>query len=142
MKPVNQARSLIPLAVICLLGMGCGCWTANETEGLKQKRQSAEVEVHGEKKWTVIPERGLVPDERTAIRIAVAAWSPIYGEKRIQWGKPYHATLRDGVWTVRGSIPKPPFPYCWIPRALMFGGVAEADISQKDGRIIRVFHTK
>ena len=77
------------------------------------------------------PKEGFVPDERTAIAIAVAVWTPIYGEKQIAGEKPYVATLKDGIWTVEGSLPKG-----WT------GGVAIAEIAQSDGRIIAVVHGK
>ena len=80
------------------------------------------------------PPGGYVPDEVTAIKIAVAVWEPIYGADKIAGEKPFHATLRDGVWTVTGSMPSPP------PR--MSGGVAIAEISKDDGHIIRVAHGK
>jgi len=72
-----------------------------------------------------------VRNQATAIKIAVAAWEPIYGAAHIAGEKPYHATLHRGVWTVTGSLPKG-----------MKGGVAVADISAQDGRIIRISHGK
>lgn len=80
---------------------------------------------------TYKPEEGYVPDAETAIAIAVAVWNPIYGKKKIAGEKPYRASLKDGVWTVRGSLPKG-----------MKGGVAEVDISKDDGRILRLIHGK
>jgi len=77
------------------------------------------------------PKEGMVPDTATAISIAVAVWNPIYGEKEIALEKPYNATLKSGLWTVTGSVPGG-----WV------GGVATAVISKKDGRIIKVYHTK
>ena len=77
----------------------------------------------------VKPAAGYVPDQQTAIRIAVAIWEPIYGREHIEGEKPYRATLKDGVWIVAGSLPKG-----WV------GGVALAEISKKDGRILRVSH--
>lgn len=85
-----------------------------------------------ERKPSYMPKEGYVPDAKTAMRIAVAVWSPIYGEKKIQNEKPFRARLRRGVWTVTGSLPKG-----WD-----HGGVAEADISKRDGRILRVIHGK
>jgi hypothetical protein len=79
----------------------------------------------------VVPERGYVPDADTAISVAVAVWLPIYGRKAIAAEKPYHASLMDGVWTVKGSLPK-----------TMAGGVAVAEISMKDGTVLRVSHGK
>ena len=78
-----------------------------------------------------MPRGGYVPDAKTALRIAVAVWSPIYGEKPIEGEKPFRATLKNGVWTVTGSLP-PGF----------VGGVATARIAQRDGRILGVIHTK
>jgi len=77
------------------------------------------------------PKEGYVADEETAIAIAVAVWKPIYGKEKIENEKPYKASLKDGIWTVRGSLPKG-----------RHGGVAEAEISKDDGRILRVIHGK
>ncbi len=77
------------------------------------------------------PPKGFVPDEKTAICIAIAVWSPIYGEKEIRSERPFKATLKDGVWTVEGSLPKG-----WR------GGVAVAEIAKDDGRILRVSHSR
>ena len=80
----------------------------------------------------VHPAQGLVPDTKTAIAIAVAVWSPIYGEKLIASEQPYVATLSaDGKWTVTGSLPKG-----WD------GGTAIAVISKSDGQVLRVSHGK
>jgi hypothetical protein len=72
-----------------------------------------------------------VRDSAEAIEIAVAAWEPIHGAAHIAHEKPYHASLHSGVWTVTGSLSKG-----------FKGGVAVADISAKDGSIIRVTHGK
>lgn len=77
------------------------------------------------------PDAGFVPDEETAIAIAVAVWNPIYGKKHIDGEKPFHATLKNGVWSVSGSLPDG-----WV------GGVAEAEISKEDGRILKIIHGK
>ena len=81
------------------------------------------------------PPGGYVQDEKTAIAIAVAVWIPIYGEERIEKQKPYIAELRDGVWYVSGTFHQPLF-------GGMKGGVAEAEISKDDGRVLRVIHGK
>ena len=49
-----------------------------------------------------IPPNGFVPDSITAERIAMAVWSAIYGESQIRGEAPYHARLRDSIWTVEG----------------------------------------
>jgi hypothetical protein len=83
------------------------------------------------------PKDGYVPDEATAIRIAEAVFIPIYGAKHVRSERPFHATLRDGVWTVRGSLGKPP-----KPGYIVFGGTMEAEIERATGRIISVYHLK
>jgi NTF2 fold immunity protein len=82
-----------------------------------------------EPKHSYMPAGGYVPDATTAIKIAVAVWEPIYGRDHIAQKKPFHATLKNGIWTVEGSLPKG-----WL------GGVPEAEIAQKDGRILRISH--
>jgi hypothetical protein len=77
------------------------------------------------------PKDGYVPDGKTAIKIAVAVWEPIYGEEQVAKEKPYRATLTHGVWTVEGSLP-----------ASVVGGAAVAEIAKDDGRILRVSHGK
>ena len=84
-----------------------------------------------EPQYNFKPPAGYVPDAKTAIRIAVAIWEPIYGAGRIASERPYRAILRNGVWTVEGSLPKN-----WE------GGVALAEVSKDDGRILRVSHGK
>ena len=77
------------------------------------------------------PKNGYVPNEETAIAIAVAVWTPIYGKATIAGEKPYKATLKNGVWIVTGSLPEG-----------YVGGTAEASISRDTGCILRVIHSK
>ena len=82
-------------------------------------------------KHTYKPAEGYVPDAKTAIRIAVAVWEPIYGETQISKQKPYKVALTNGVWLVEGTF-----------HGSGFGGVAVAEISKADGTILRVSHGK
>ena len=75
------------------------------------------------------PKNRYVPDEQTAIAIAVAVWIPIYGRQQIENEKPYKAKLNNGVWTVTGSLPEG-----------FDGGTAVAEISQEDGRVLKIIH--
>jgi hypothetical protein len=84
---------------------------------------------HAVQKHNYIPKEGYVPNKETAISIAIAVWIPIYGKEQIESEKPYSAKLENGIWFVTGSIPEG-----WA------GGVAEAEISKDDGRIIRISH--
>jgi hypothetical protein len=78
------------------------------------------------------PKNGFVPDADTAIKIAVAVWEPIYGQKKIAGEKPYRAKLlTNTVWRVEGSLPEG-----WS------GGVATAFIAKDDARVLNVYHTK
>lgn len=87
------------------------------------------VALGGELKYAVIPQDGFVPDKSTAIKIAEAVWIPIYGQKQIESEKPFQARLSGEVWIVEGTLPRGDE-----------GGVALAEISKSDGRIIRVTH--
>ena len=81
------------------------------------------------------PPAGFVPDAKTAIKIAVAVWEPIYGEKQIAQEKPYHAQLgTNGVWVVEGT-----FHSGWLFNDAK-GGVALAEIAKADGRILKIIH--
>ena len=84
-----------------------------------------------EPKHSFKPKAGFVPDEKTAVAIAVAVWSPVYGEEKIQKERPFKAVLKDGVWLVEGTLP-----------AEYNGGVAVAEISKADARILRISHSK
>jgi hypothetical protein len=74
---------------------------------------------------------GPVPDAAAAIRIAVTVWEPLYGKEQIASERPFHATLRQGIWHVCGSLPRG-----------FVGGVAEADIRRIDGKVLRIMHGK
>jgi hypothetical protein len=77
------------------------------------------------------PQAGFVPDAKTAIAVAEAVLTPIYGEKQIAAERPFSAQLKDGVWTVSGSLP-----------AENVGGVAEIKIHKSDAAVIFVLHGK
>jgi hypothetical protein len=76
------------------------------------------------------PAAGFVPDEKTAIAIAVAAWLPLFGKKMIDRERPYNAVLKDGIWTVTGTLKN------------AAGGTAQAEISRDTGCILRISHGK
>jgi hypothetical protein len=78
-----------------------------------------------------IPKEGFVPNEITAIKIAEAVWLPIYGEKVYQ-NKPYNVKLIKGVWIIEGTLPSD----------FTQGGVPYIEVQKKDGKIIKVYHSK
>jgi hypothetical protein len=81
-----------------------------------------------------VPPKGFVPDSATAVRVAVAVWIPIYGERQIMSEQPFVATLKDSVWTVTGSLPPA------LKGSHVVGGTAVAKIAQRDGGILFVNH--
>jgi hypothetical protein len=74
-----------------------------------------------------LPESGVVPDGNTAMRIAEAVWTPLYGADTIKSQTPLEAELRHNVWIVTGSAAT------LQPEAALF-----AFILQTDGRILSV----
>ena len=86
--------------------------------------------VAGEPKHSASPAGGLVPNAETAIKIAEAVWLPIYGDA-VLTKKPFVARLVNEVWIVEGTLP-----------AESLGGVPIAEISKKDGKILRISHGK
>jgi NTF2 fold immunity protein/Clp amino terminal domain, pathogenicity island component len=73
-----------------------------------------------------VPTAGCVPNAETAIRIAEAVWSPIFGDEIVESQRPFHAELINETWTVRGSRPVP------TERSLI------AQIEKNDGRILKL----
>ena len=73
----------------------------------------------------------IVPNEQTAVAIAVAVLSNIYGAEHIEREASYNATEHDGFWYVSGTLPKG-----------KIGGVAHIKIRKKDGAVMGYIHTK
>ncbi|MBT1537079.1 hypothetical protein B7R78_0008045 [Ralstonia solanacearum] len=76
-----------------------------------------------------IPENGVIPDEKTAKRVAEAILVPIYGQEAIEKQKPFRVVLVGNIWVITGYLP---------PDQL--GGVFRIDIAKQDGRVIQVMH--
>jgi hypothetical protein len=70
---------------------------------------------------------GVVADKETAIRIAEAILSPVYGEEAIREQRPYQVTVKDGKWTVDGTA---------SPGHV--GGRFHIAILQSDGRVLEI----
>lgn len=86
------------------------------------------------------PESGYVPNSKTAVKIAEAVLVPVYGEKQIESERPFTATLKDGVWTVTGTLRCPDGK--GGTSTSCDGGVAEVRISKNDARILYMLHGK
>ena len=78
-----------------------------------------------------VPREGFVPDEKTAIRVAEAVLTSIYGDKNILDQRPFSAKLERGVWVVSGHLPEG-----------YEGGVAEIRIAKKTCEVLHVTHGK
>ena len=86
---------------------------------------------HSIKEGYYQPPNGFVPDKATAVRIAEAVLTPIYGEEHIKSERPFHAVLSGDTWNVSGTLPQG-----WD------GGTAVISIDRRDGRISNVTHYK
>lgn len=87
------------------------------------------------------PENGFVPDKKTAVKIAEAVWSALYGESHIERQRPFIVELKNGVWYVKGSLNRNKKESGTGIR-LAVGGVAYAKIRKSDGRILFIIHYK
>jgi len=86
------------------------------------------------------PASGYVPDSKTAVKIAEAVLIPVYGEQHIESERPFTATLKNGMWTVTGTL-RCPDGKGGIT-ASCDGGAAEVRISRIDARISFMSHGK
>lgn len=77
-----------------------------------------------------VPPQGMVPNKESAVRIADAILTPIYGKTVVEYEKPYSVTLKRGVWVIKGKAHPGP------------GGNLLIEISKRTGCIIRVIGTE
>jgi hypothetical protein len=84
------------------------------------------------------PPNGYVPDEKTAVAVAEAVLSPVYGSKHIKHERPFKAALNNGVWRVSGTLNCGKLP----AGTICVGGTAVVEIQKSDGRIISMVHHK
>ena len=100
------------------------------------KSKSGETDGNMLKKYGVnenfIPDKGMIPDEETAKKIADAVFIQIYGDS-INDKKPFDVKFDEEykVWVVKGTL-----------KANEIGGVPNIIIRKSDGKIIAVWHTK
>jgi len=90
---------------------------------------------------TSVPTSTKVPDSATAVGIAEKVLTNIYGKKVIESERPFTVVLSDGIWHVYGTL------YCKnnegnVITNMCLGGVASANIRQRDGHVLRTGHTK
>ena len=77
------------------------------------------------------PPNGFVPDSVTAVRVAEAVLTPVYGPDQVARELPLSATLKGKIWVVRGHNPSG-----------SVGGAALVEIAKSDARILRMTHGK
>ena len=107
-----RRRLCVSLSICCLMICLHGCQSTPVSHSFK-------------------PKGGFVPDRETAIQVGRAILISVYGKARVDECEPLEATLKDGVWTVEGTLPEG-----------YRGGVAKIKISQDDGRVLEVRHGK
>lgn len=84
-----------------------------------------------------------VPDAATALKIAEPALIKTYGKRVIDNERPLTAELKDGIWSVYGTL-------CCTDRNghrsceehMCLGGVADLKLRQRDGKILSIIHYK
>ena len=86
------------------------------------------------------PKEGYVPSSDTAVQIAEAVLIPVYGKKQIESERPFSAKLKDGVWTVSGTLRCPDGKGGTTTHCV--GGVAVVEISKADARVLSMIHYK
>ena len=89
---------------------------------------------HNQKRPGYIPKDGFVPDKKTAIAIARAVLSPIYGEKKIEIDEEFTVLSDANTWHI-SSHTTPPTKYA-------LGGGFELEISKSNGCILRLIQTE
>jgi len=86
------------------------------------------------------PKEGYVPDAGTAVKIAEAVLTPVYGKQLVESERPFTAKLATDVWTVSGTLHCPDGNAGVT--ALCEGGVAVVRISKPDARVLSMTHYK
>lgn len=78
------------------------------------------------------PKEGFVPDKRTATAIAYAVALPLFGKKELDSELPLKADLKDGVWTILGTM------QC----RTCAGGTLLVQIDKESGKVLFLIHTQ
>lgn len=77
------------------------------------------------------PPGGMIPNEVVAREVAKVYLTAVYGKAQIKSQLPLLVSHKDKVWTVKGSF----------NRQHSVGGVAEIDLAQQDGKVLRLTHS-
>jgi hypothetical protein len=119
------------LFVIVALGVTFAACMKNPQYLGREVAASRLDEVLNDSTHTLVNGDTLVKDKKTAILLATAVASSVYGEEKILSEAPYEAYLIKGYWVVSGTIP-----------VGYMGGGFEVIINARDGRVVNVTHFK
>lgn len=81
-----------------------------------------------------LPEKGVLPNETTATKVAEIILIGVYGERVVEQ-RPFVAKLSGGLWIIDGTFHCPKGNVCK-------GGTAHIEISKSDGRVKDISHGK
>lgn len=75
------------------------------------------------------PKAGMIPNAKVASSIAEAYLRSAYPRSDISGELPLIATMKDGIWIVRGQLPEG-----------TLGGVGEIHMRKSDGKVLHLTH--
>ena len=87
--------------------------------------------LYGSTTKSTLPSNGIIPDEVTAVKVAEAIFLPVFGQEEVTEFLPYHAQLKDGIWTVYGTL-----------KPNSRGGTPQLKIQKKDGKVLDIWHSQ
>lgn len=83
---------------------------------------------------SVLPAKGVLTTEESAIKVAETILVNIYGEKVLEQ-RPFKAKLEEDVWKIAGTFHCPQDVGCK-------GGVARIELNKSDAKVKSVIHDK
>jgi len=120
---MTKAVSILVVGLICIV---CSAQTLTDRDEFEYNRRLAKT-TH-----SFMPKSGFVPDKETAVAIAYAVALPIFGKKDLDRELPLRADLKDGVWTVLGTL------NC----ESCAGGTLVMQIDKSTGKVLFLIHTQ
>lgn len=81
---------------------------------------------------SILPEKGVIPNDSTAIKIGETILFNVYGERNIVKQRPYNIVLKqDSIWCIQGTLSSE-----WD------GGVFYIELNKNTGKVEKIFHDK
>jgi len=78
-----------------------------------------------------LPERGVIPDEKTAVAVGEAILRPVFGDEEVARFSLYHAQIQAGMWTVYGTLPSG-----------SHGGTPMIRLRKSDAKVVEIWHSQ